>query len=530
MKYGVFSANTWLYPDTAIEAGQDEISLLTAGNSVGCTQILLHSSREIRYTWQSSGENTLPAPEMNRLIPVYVEKNTGVRGFTVEPGTEADYVCRKAPFWVYDAMVPVEEVIPAPEEGEACGLYLRWPTKGLKAGEYKGNLRLADDEEQIEIQVSLRVAGISVPEQETLRLTNWFSLSSMATYHETQMWTEEHWERIADYGKLMRQVRQTDFMVAPELAECICENGKYVFDFSRTERFIRLYLGLGFNHIEGGTPIFREDWGDASFVVDVCGRHLPAMSEEGYTYLQAYFTGMHDLLKRNGWLHLTIQHVGDEPQAACAVEYRILSGMVRKWMPGVPIIEAVEVPDLDGAVDIWVPKNNSYTLEREAYERKRQFGDTLWYYTCTVPGGWYLNRLLDGDLLRTRYLHWGNKLYDISGYLHWGLNYYGCTDDPFKGRAGKISTLSPSSLPCGDTHIVYPLGKQVLRSVRFEMMRAGCEDYELLRMMEAKDAKKAAWILSRCVRSFTDYTADAAVFEQVYAELLGELANWPIEQ
>lgn len=525
MQYGVFTANNWLYPDTDIKEGKNEIVLLTAGNSVGCVQILLHSAKVIRYEWCTAGENQLPAPEVNRLIPVYVEKNTGVHGFTVEPGTEAEYACRKAPFWVYDAMAPVEDVIPAPEEGAVRGLYLRWPTKDLKAGEYHARLLLTDGEEQLEIPVFLRVAGVSVPQQETLRLTNWFSLRSMATYHGAQMWTEEHWERIEDYGKLMRQARQTDFMVFPELATCICTNGEYVFDFSRTERFIRLYLGLGFTHIEGGTPIYRADWEDATFVVDVCGKRIPVMSEEAYAYLQAYFTGMYDLLKRNGWLPLAIQHVGDEPQAACAAEYRILSGMMRKWMPGVPIIEAVEIPDLDGAIDIWVPKNNSLTLEREAYERKRRMGDTLWYYTCTVPGGWYLNRLLDGDLLRTRYLHWGNKLYDISGYLHWGLNHYRCTDDPFKGRAGKISELSPSSLPCGDTHIVYPLGKQVLRSVRFEMMRAGCEDYELLRMMETKDAEKAAQILSRCVRSFTDYTVDAAVFEQAYADLLGELAN-----
>ena len=172
---------------------------------------------------------------------------------------------------------------------------------------------------------------------------------------------------------------------------------------------------------------------------------------------------------------------------------------------------------------IWVPKNNSYVQEREAYERKRRLGDPLWYYTCTVPGGWYLNRLLDGDLLRTRYLHWGNKLYDIPSYLHWGLNHYGCTDDPFKGRAGNISALSPWALPCGDTHIVYPLGKKVLRSVRLEMMRAGCEDYELLKALELRDPERAAALINQCVRSCVDYTVDLDTFESTYEEILRQL-------
>lgn len=149
----------------------------------------------------------------------------------------------------------------------------------------------------------------------------------------------------------------------------------------------------------------------------------------------------------------------------------------------------------------------------------------MWYYTCCCPGGWYLNRLLDEELLRTRYLHWANKLYGLSGYLHWGLNHYECTDDPFKGHAGSIETLSTTALPCGDSHIVYPLGKQVLRSVRFEMMRAGCEDYELLTVLSVRDPQKGTALLSQCISSFTEYCTDVTVFEQVYGEMLRCLAE-----
>jgi hypothetical protein len=124
--------------------------------------------------------------------------------------------------------------------------------------------------------------------------------------------------------------------------------------------------------------------------------------------------------------------VADEPTETSKQEYRILSGIVRKFMPGVPLLEAVETFDLDGAVDIWIPKNSFYQENREEFEKFRALGDKLWFYTCCFPGGSYLNRLWDMPLLRTRFLHWGNYKYDLEGFLHCGLNHCDKDKDPFQ--------------------------------------------------------------------------------------------------
>ena len=44
---------------------------------------------------------------------------------------------------------------------------------------------------------------------------------------------------------------------------------------------------------------------------------------------------MSRILKKNGWYDLSVQHVGDEPGPSKMNEYRILCGIVRKFMPGV---------------------------------------------------------------------------------------------------------------------------------------------------------------------------------------------------
>ena len=146
--------------------------------------------------------------------------------------------------------------------------------------------------------------------------------------------------------------------------------------------------------------------------------------------------------------------------------------------------------------------------------------------------------MLDMELIRTRYLHWANLLYDLKGYLHWGLNMYQHSPGgvwtgachPQKGQGGIApveasaqDNINNDTLPAGDTHILYPMGQKILTSVRFEMMRAGCEDYELLALLKKKDAKGAEAILSSCVRSCTDYTGELDVFDKAYARLLGAL-------
>ena len=57
------------------------------------------------------------------------------------------------------------------------------------------------------------------------------------------------------------------------------------------------------------------------------------------------------------------------------------------------------------------------------------------------------------------------------------------------------------------------------------MMRAGCEDYELLGQLAEQAPAEADALLKRCVRSFTDYTTDIGVFEQCYADLLKRLSR-----
>lgn len=517
----VFSANEWLYPDTDISTGESQIKLISAKQGFACCQIMIQAdAEEIDLVWDTTQSDFLP-PEVFKLHSVYVGLNTAENGFTMKRGMQADHYTRQAPFWVYDAMEPIDNKAVKKEKSGLIALYLKWSIKNMNAGVYKAKLQV--NTEVLPVQIT--VYDVTIPQKEKLRLTNWFSIENIATSHRVEMWSDKHWELIEEYAKIMRYTRQTDFRFPISSIE-VQKNydGKYLFDFSRLERFIKLFLSLGFRYIESPTLIHRVTWEGNEVVIDILGKRVSVFTDEAYSYLQGYFTGLYQLYKQNGWLNIVAQHVFDEPHENCVWEYKALSGMVRKWMPGIKIIEAVTVPNLDGAVDIWVPMIHKLSENYNDYDRKRINGDDLWFYTCCVPGGKHLNRLLDQELLRTRYLHWINRLYDLKGYLHWGLNRWRKGTDPFRFGDEKIVTLNENPLPCGDTHIVYPGNSMPWGSVRLEMMRAGCEDYELLEMLASIDEEKTGLIVSKCVRSFTDYTTDVSVFEKVYEELLKSLS------
>ncbi len=214
------------------------------------------------------------------------------------------------------------------------------------------------------------------------------------------------------------------------------------------------------------------------------------------------FTTRHGL--KDSWL----QHISDEPSAVQAACYKDVVRQVRSVYPDIRIMEAVSDRDtLAGAVDIWCPTIDEFQKNESFFRTRRDLGEQVLVYTCLVPGGKWLNRLLDQERLRQVYFGWGAVAYNTSGFLHWGLNQY-LVADPFQQSV--VHHPSPAAtannfLPAGDSHVMYP---GPLSSTRFEAHRIGIEDFELLQMLKKKDKQKAEELIRRIFRSYTDYSTD----------------------
>lgn len=409
-----------------------------------------------------------------------------------------------------------------------------WVPRSCAPGLYRSSVTIASAfGDEATIPVTVRVRPILLPAQRNLEITNWLSPGNVASGHQLEMWSDGYWKMLEAYARLMSDYRQTairtllfDLITATE-----DEQGRLTFDFTRFDRWVRLFQEAGvLGTIEGSHLAWRTDWESHQLVGHRPVTTLPdgsrkdwgrpgADSAEQREFLSQFLPALLKHLDQMGWAGHYIQHLADEPVAANATQYNALAAMVREFAPGVKIIDATMCREVAGSVDIWVPQPSEIDRHPEFFQQRRDQGEQVWIYTCLAPRGRYMNRFIYQNLLSPRLIHWMNYRYAFPGYLHWGLNFW--QGDPYTNV--ERGYPNPNNLPAGDSHVVYPGRRGPLPSIRLDAMRDGIEDYELLRLLSLQDQKAAKEICSSVVRSMTDYTLDPAEFRQARKRLLDEL-------
>ena len=490
--------------------------------------ILLNSLQEgdeLNFTITESGRAVAGA-KWYRLLDVPVEKNTGLKE---RLGTDNPYVIRKAPFRVFDALEPVEA--PVKIKAETTALRLEIPTTSSDepgTRQFDIEMKTADDTKKLTLELNIHKAVLPSVGKDSIPFTNWFNHNKIASHHNLELFSAQYWEMLEKYAHLMSRSRQNTFWVPLSDVFEKQDDNTYLLNRCRLRRMVQLFTDAGMYYIEGGHVASRtnDEWLSKTF--SILGTKGPiATSREGDRLLSQVCKQLMEEIEANGWRDRWIQHVADEPVETHAGRYRILVGMVRKYMPGLPILDAnMEATmagiELFGAQDIWCPKPNSYEEHKAAYDEMKSRGDQIWFYTCLDPRGAFLNRLMDQERMRPMLIGWGAMLYDLDGFLHWGLNWYPF-EPPERGDEDRFSPTIKGDLPPGDTHVVYPGVEGPLSSTRLEAHRIGFEDYELLKMLKAKDAEHAGAIINKVIRSFSDYTKEPEIYRAAHKELLESL-------
>jgi hypothetical protein len=383
-------------------------------------------------------------------------------------------------------------------------------------GAWEIPLRVEVDDQTVDLRVKARVyAAVVTPVgKDSFPYTNWFCFSYMATRHGLEPWSEGHWQMIARYAALMAHGRQNMFWL-PFGDIFSLQDGRPVLNRERLRQLVKIFTDAGMYYIEGGHFGGRttSDWECPTFSLGLT-KSL-ATSVEGNADIHDIAVQLMEEIDANGWRERWIQHIADEPIDANAADYRIFAGIVRKYMPGIPILDAVLNEKLVGSVNIWCPQAQEFQRIQQHFTNMKALGDQEYFYTCCVPGGPWLNRLMDMELLRPALLGWGAAHYGLDGFLHWGLNHYKDDQDPFQQSV--VNHGGANSLPAGDTHNVYPGADGPWSSVRLEAQREGCEDYELLHRL---DPEQAQAIIRPVLRGFDDYTKDPAAFRAARRALL----------
>lgn len=469
------------------------------------------------------------------LMTVPVDCNTAdeeVYGFHVfpEPPEEKPAHClRKAPYRVYEPMRPAgRDGIPL-TEGRAV-LYVCFDILSeARPGLHTLTVCLTDGAGETALPLSIRVYGVSVPREGRLSVTNWFSLPNMASYHGLIPFSPAHLSMIREYARLMRRARQTHFFLTADLVDPVGDQGE-TYRFDRLKAVMDIFWDEGFRTMEFGYFGARRRI-DEPVLTCPFAPETPVDSPEGFRRSSAFIKALAAFLREEGAEERTIFHIADEPDvpAGCIPGrlpgYLMLSCLLRRYIPGARVVEAVKSTAFRGGIDIYVPLSRTYEGQREEFDRMKALGAEIWFYVCCCPGAGYLNRLLDRPLLDSRLLFWAAFRYGLSGYLHWGFNQYEKGQDPFVCTSPPHAYGNGVRLPAGDGFLVYPRGEQVLSGVRLEAQRRGACDYELLCLLSDQNPEKARELAERAVESFQRFITDPEAFQALYRELLAALED-----
>lgn len=487
MKLYVKHDDQWLYPDeqalgTAPYSGQLLQLHAAVGGSCGI-QIL---ADELSQGVTVEAKNA----RVYVLREVTVQYNTAddeTSGFADAPFVyfQQQAACpphctRIAPFQVYDAYIPFDGQ--KPETGRQA-FYVQLDT--ACPGQQDLTLTLTSGEETETVRLQLHCYDAGLPETPTFSMDNWFSWESMARRHGTEPFTPAHFDKMRQYAQIMASMRQTHFLITPEL---LLREGK--LDFALLEQVAGIFFEAGLQTMKIG-PLGQR--------MRVYHADLRALekdgdtvdSPEGQALLRQFFEGLSAMAEKNGWQEKIAFHLADEPdepESAIPVrmrQYAMLREMVRKYFPAARVCEAVKTAAFQEYIDILVPLSKTYEQDPVSFENARKQGREIWLYICCVPTGNYYHRFLDVPLSSCRHLFWSIARNHISGYLHWGLNQLEENQHPFLQTNQSHTYGDGKLLPAGDSHILYPDGEKIYCSMRMNMCRKGCEDVELLKRLEA---------------------------------------------
>ncbi|HNR41878.1 MAG TPA: DUF4091 domain-containing protein [Bacteroidales bacterium] len=372
----------------------------------------------------------------------------------------------------------------------------------------------------------------------SLWVTNWFAMDTarlrlLNSGRPVGQYSAEHFELIRKLASKMAEYRQNVAIISPlELSAFSFENGKWKTDFANFDKVVDIFISEGvIGRIEGGHIGGRAgDW-NSQFVVMVPNNsdapanrfdRLPITDQRARDFYQQFLTQLKDHLKEKGWDKFYMQHIADEPTEQNFGSYIQIARFVKSIVPDIPLIEACHSKNLGGILDIWVPQLDFMNADFEFYDKQNKSGKEAWFYTCLSPKGEYANRFIELPLLKTRFIHWLNFKYNIPGYLHWGLNYW--NRNPFEEQTS-IQYEGGNILPGGDSWIIYPGNGKILSSIRFDAMRDGIADYELLKMLEKKSPEKARYLADIIIYSFDRYDNNIDEFRKNRRKLLEYLSE-----
>ena len=506
----------------------EPVKIAAPRNDFESFQVVVRTDRPLAAL--SAAASDLTGPDGAILSSANIQLRYGYYHNVTHP---TDATC--AVGWYMDALVPFAQGADgagAPVNlgaGRNLPIFLTaYVPFGTAAGDYTGTLSLTDATGTLDAKIpfTLTVWDFDQPAKNRFETAYGFSVGSAFWYQnisseeDKRLVWESYLQSASDHRiSFYNPVPLDGFSVKFDK-----ETLTTTFDFERYDREMERVMSkynvtnfqLPVSGLGGGT--FQSRWIGklADFADD---------TPEYQTLMTDYLGKLEAHLAEKGWLDKCYCYWFDEPDPK---DYEFVAtgfGKLKKYGPGIGRMLTEEPGDklcdalaaAGGDVTIWCPISDAYNV-KEAQKRMEK-GERFWWYVCCGPKAPYCTEFTDHAACELRVWHWQAFERKIVGSLIWTTNWWTSStafpneaQNPYIDPMCYVSdgTMAPGTKSYwgnGDGRFLYPPlaaavpgrnnGQPILAdpvcSIRWEELREGIEDYEmLLTLRERFEARRAA--------------------------------------
>ena len=395
------------------------------------------------------------------------------------------------------------------------------------------------------------VWDFALPAKNTLETAYGMSPGNIWRYHNCK--TEEDKRAVFEkYLKIFGDYRISPYNPAPldgigvkwlpEENPPRCE-----LDFSRFEKeMTRVFAQYNFTNFR--LPFEGLGWGTYAESAEGEIAGYAGDTPQYKAMIADYGKKLQEGLRERGLLDAAYVYWFDEPEPK---DYGFVArgfGKLKKYAPEIDRMLTEEpspefrkiLEENDASIDVWCPVSPAYDEAQGKIEKDA--GNRFWWYVCTYPKEPYCTEFTDHPPVELRIWHWQTFERGITGCLVWESTYW-TSSAAFPNEAQNpyldpMCYVSGYSTPAGtkqfwgngDGRFIYPPlsaatpgrndGKPIfddpVASVRWEMIREGVQDYEMLAMLkkltENRDLTDAQRKKVEEIFDFSPITTDMTTF------------------
>ncbi|WP_427891750.1 glycoside hydrolase domain-containing protein [Kribbella sp. GL6] len=522
------------------DAGANRVDLAGARNSAVIGQIMVTSPPDA-VTTVTVTAGVLTGPSGATLVAPDVLVQLSVNAS--KPANPAVYPAGR----YFDALPPLSAVGPwTIAAGQVGGIVVKYtiPAAALP-GTYSGSVLLSAGGSTVTVPVSVVVWAASLPTTPTIdtAFAVWYSQVGLAHHVD---WGTPAWDNVAAaYFEFQAASRLTadDAPIEGKPVIVSTPSGPGVGPGPGPDPDPAAYLARVQQYVDD--PRVR------AFRIPMYASDNPA---GGWTIDTTKLKQVVDGLNTMGLLGRGYFYYFDEPSTAQQFAYvNQASAVVAGVAPGVPNIVTIPgIPSQSTVNDLkstctW--QHRIYADQPNVTASLKARGDKVWSYMMVQDNFPWVNSFVDDSLVGTRLLPLAHHLAGSDGILNWTTTCFGnwngsayVSDLPaaqaFWDRYGNPYPLTPNA---GDGYLLYPGAMYGIAgpvsSLRFESLREGVQDLELVRLHAATVANfRQSWgvtdhigadplaLTTRVmIRWLDQYRNDSAVLERLRRDLGAEL-------